>query len=673
MFEALRMFYAPWICWISPFIGSILSLFIGGEKDVKLKGTVASIFTGISWIMALFMLPDIFKPGLRDIWVGWITLPYGEPVKAGVLLDPLSIILANIVSFISLLILIYSIKYMEGEYGQARYWSLISIFVGGMLLLVLADNFILFFIGWKIVGLCSYALIGHYYRDERKYWIGGPPPHPFEKPSTCGLKALIVTSVGDVMMLAGILIIYLYAGTFNFQTLFSTTNIWMAKMAANPGIITLTTILLLGGPIAKSAQFPLHVWLPEAMAGPAPVSALIHAATMVKAGVFIVARLFPIFFNGYWINNFSEAFNFFPIIAVLGALTAFITATDAMVSLELKKILAYSTMSQIGYMMLSLGVAGMSINATITGYVGGLYHLLSHALFKAALFLCAGLVIHVTGSIYIHDKGLNRKYMPMTWIFMWLSALSLAGVPPFSGFWSKDEILMACVNAGQYGLFLIALLTAGITCFYSIRMIGYIFHSRSGELEEGHGEPKLMWIPFGILSSLTLIVGLMGYWLGGILHDIFREYFINVLGIPLTASAHTSTSLTEIIIPSLSIVMLLIAGTSAYIFYISHKMDSWRLVNANAVLRLLHNILWNRWYIDKFYTITFVKGFHLLRSTVQRYIEDPIDFFLNIGVPRFFAIMCSGLRRIQTGIASINILYILIFLTSMAVIILVVI
>ena len=548
-----------------------------------------------------------------------------------------------------------------------------SLFVGGMLLLVLADNFILFFIGWKIVGVCSYALIGHYYRDERKYWIGGPPPHPFEKPSTCGLKALIVTTFGDVAMLAGILIIYLYAGTFNFPTLFSTTSIWMAKMAANPGIITLTTILLLSGPIAKSAQFPLHVWLPEAMAGPAPVSALIHAATMVKAGVYIVARLFPIFFNGYWVNGFSEAFNFFPIVALLGALTAFITATNAMVSLELKKILAYSTMSQIGYMMLSLGVAGMSINATITGYVGGLYHLLSHALFKATLFLCAGLVIHVTGSIYIHEKGLNRKYLPMTWIFMWFSALSLAGVPPFSGFWSKDEILIACVDAGQYGLFLAALLTAGITCFYSIRMIGYIFHSKSGESEATHGEPKLMWIPFGILSSLTLIIGLIGHWFGEALHEIFKEYFIDVLGVPLTASVHTPTSLIKIIVPSSSMAMLLIAGVPAYIFYISRRIDSWKIVSANKTLRILHKILWNRWYIDKFYAMTFVRGLHLSRPIIQKYVEDSIDLLLNVGIPKFFAVMCNGFRRIQTGVAPINILYILIFLTSMVMVILVVI
>ena len=231
---------------------------------------------------------------------------------------------------------------------------------------------------------------------------------------------------------------------------------------------------------------------------------------------------------------------------------------------------------------------------------------------------------------------------------------------------------MACVNAGQYGLFLIALLTAGITCFYSIRMMGYIFYPRSGEVEEVHGEPKLMWIPFGILASLTLVIGLMGYWFGEALHDIFKEYFTNLLGIPLTASAHTSTSLTQLIIPSSSIIMLLIAGIPAYTLYISHKLDPWNIVGVNPVLRLLHKILWNRWYINKLYTMAFVEGFHRSRPTVQRYVEDALDTSLNRGVPRLFTAAFNGLRRIQTGVASINILYVLIFLTSIAIIVLLV-
>ena len=667
MLEEFSVYYAPWLCWIFPFIGALLSLVVGGEENGKLKGAIASAFTFLGWLMALAMLPEAFTRSLRDIRIGWITLPYGEPVSVGILLDPLSIIMANIVAFISFLVLVYSIKYMEGEPGQARYWSLMSFFVGGMLLLVLADNFIFFFIGWKIVGLCSYALIGHYYSDEEKYWIGGPPPYPFQKPSTCGLKALLVTTFGDVAMLAGVLILYLYAGTFNFLTLFLTTNTWMAKMAERPGIMTLTILLLLGGPIAKSAQVPLHVWLPEAMAGPAPVSALIHAATMVKAGVFIVARLFPIFFKGYWVNGFSEALAFFQVIAVLGALTAFLAATEAMVSLELKKILAYSTMSQIGYMMLALGVAGMSAQATIAGYAGGLFHLLSHALFKAALFLCAGAVIHATGSIYIHEKSIARRHMPFTWLFMWLAALSLAGVPPFSGFWSKDEILLACMSSGQYALFLAALLTAGITCFYTIRMMGYIFHSRSveSESENLHRESPLMWIPFGVLSALSLGIGLIGYWVAESLQGLFEEYFTEALRIPLTNLTQVSDPSVGILVAASSILILLAGGVPAYMFYISRKADSWSIVSRNPLLKAFHKIFWNRWYIDQFYNIVFVRTTLAARLPIQKYVEGSIDASLNVRVPELFSAACNGLRRIQTGILSVNMLYVMLFLTVM--------
>ena len=676
MSEVFSFSFAPWLCWIFPFVGALLSLFIGKEEDSRLKGAIASAFTFLGWLMALAMLPEIFHPGLRDIRFGWITLPYGEPVSLGMLLDPLSVILANIVAFISFLVLVYSIKYMEGEPGQARYWALMSFFIGGMLLLVLADNFIFFFIGWKIVGLCSYALIGHYYGDEKKYWIGGPPPHPFQRPSTCGLKALIVTGFGDVSLLAGVLLIYLYAGSFNFLTLYSTTNIWMAEMAQNPGILTLTILLLLGGPIAKSAQFPLHTWLPEAMAGPAPVSALIHAATMVKAGVFIVARLTPIFFKGYWINSFSEAFVFFPLIAAVGAVTAFLTATEAMASLELKKILAYSTMSQIGYMMLALGVAGMSPQTLVSGYAGSLFHLLSHALFKAALFLCAGAVIHATGSIYIHEKGVDRRKMPFTWLFMWLAALSLAGVPPFSGFWSKDEVLAACMGSGQYLLFAAGVLTAAITCFYSIRMMGYIFHSHEaerGESGEAHSESLLMWAPYGILSTLTLGIGIIGFWFSEQIKELFHGYFIEALGLPSLETIHAqASSLATALTPFISIAMLLAGGIPAYMFYISRRSDPWKLVSAHPALKSLHKILWNRWYIDKFYNDVFVRATLLMRAPLAKYAEGAMDGLFNVSFPRFFAAAYNELRKVQTGILSVNMLYVLIFLGTLSIFILLV-
>jgi len=665
MLEEFSMNYAPWLCWIFPFIGALAVLLTGGEENAKLKGVLASSFTLLAWIMALLMLPIGLRGKLYDINLAWISLPYGEPVKVGVLLDPLSAIIANVVTFVSFLVFVYSIKYMEHESEQTRYWGLMSLFVGGMLLLVLADNFILFLIGWKIVGFCSYALIGHYYSDERKYWIGGPPPYPFQKPSICGLKALLITTFGDVSMLAGILTIYIYAGTFNFVTLLSTTSRWMAKMAASPGLLTLTILLLLGGPIAKSAQFPLHTWLPEAMAGPTPVSALIHAATMVKAGVFIVARLFPIFYSGFWINGFREAYSFFLAIAVLGAVTAFLTAAEAMVALELKKILAYSTMSQIGYMMLGLGVAGMSAGATLIGYVGGIFHLLSHALFKAALFLAAGVIMHATGSIYIHEKALSRKDLPFTWLFMWLATLALAGVPPFSGFWSKDEILLACLDSGQYGLFLIGLLTAGVTAFYSIRVMGYVFHSKSidAESEESREEALLLLIPLGTLSSLTLGIGSVGYSLSESLQELFKSYFLEIFKSPVINVANTSAQYSSVLTLLTSIAIILIGGIPAYSFYIAHKASAWKLVGRSIFLKAAHKLLWNRWYIDRFYELAFVRTFHIARPWTQEKVENIVDQLLNVGCPRLFASACSALRRLQTGVLSINMLYVLIFLT----------
>jgi len=273
----------PWLCWIFPTIGGALALLFD-RISRTLRDLTATTLSLMGWIMAILMIPDLFATRMMDQRVFWIRLPGGASVEMGMLVDPLSVILANVVAFLGFLTLVYSIKYMEDKPGQGRYWFFMSIFIGSMLLLILADNLILFFIGWKIVGLCSYFLIGHYYSDERKYWIGGPEPHEFQRPSRCGLKALLVTTFGDVSLLAGIIILYVYSGTFSFIDLYWTAGVWFRSMAANPGTIMLLSILMLGGPISKSAQFPLHEWLPEAMAGPTPVSALIHAASMVKAG-----------------------------------------------------------------------------------------------------------------------------------------------------------------------------------------------------------------------------------------------------------------------------------------------------------------------------------------------------------------------------------------------------
>lgn len=660
--------FAPWLCWALPTIGSVIH-FVLPKGLGRAKYAAVVLFSFMSWVMALLMLSSIPTHGYEELGGFWFSLPEGASVGIGILLDSLSIILANLVAFLSFLILVYSFKYMEGEPGENRYWFFMSLFIGGMLMLILANNFIFFFIGWKIVGLCSFGLIGHYYTDDRKYWIGGPPPHPFQKPSRCGLKALLVTTFGDVALLGGIIIIYLYSGTFNFIELYETAGVWLSKMSATPGILTITTLLLLAGPFAKSAQFPFHEWLPEAMAGPTPVSALIHAATMVKAGVYFVARVLPIFYFAAWVATpaIQEALVFFVVVSVVGGFTAFLAGTQAMVALELKKALAYSTMSVIGYMMLSLGVAGMSPAALVEGFTSGIFHLINHGIFKAALFLCAGVLIHASHSIYITDMNFSSKEMKFTWAFMWIASLALIGVPPLSGFWSKDGILLSCLESGQFALFLLAALTVAVTSFYTIRFMGIMFH-KGHSVEKAHGDHKgepsiLMLLPYGILAVLTVGIGLIGPWVKESIQELFKEQFYALHMISAEHSVHTSVSpIAEAVPIAVSLAMIAVGALPAYRAYISHKLDVSRILKRYEILRGLHVFLWNRWYIDAFFNKVFVNSVLASREPTAKYIEGGIDLALNVGIPRIFSGINSNIRKLQTGILSVNMLYILGFM-----------
>ncbi|MCW3992027.1 MAG: NADH-quinone oxidoreductase subunit L, partial [Candidatus Bathyarchaeota archaeon] len=440
----------PWLCWILPIIGALL-MPLFGKISHKLRDYAAVAFAFSAVVSAASMIPYLLSghyPGDIKL-ITWITFPGGaRPLDVGVLVDPLSIIICNVVAFISFLIVVYSVGYMHGDPHLTRYWFFFLFFIGNMLLLVISDNLLQVLIGWEGVGLCSYGLIGFYYRDEKERWLGGPPPTKMFPPSHCGMKAFVVTGVGDVFILGAIFIIFHFAGTLNFVELIETAPKWLTGIAAVPGLLAVTAVLFLGGPIGKSAQFPLHEWLPEAMAGPTSVSALIHAATMVKAGVYLVARMSPVFYLGYWVHGIQEAQVYFIAIACVGAFTAFMAASQAMVSVELKKILAYSTVSQIGYMMLGLGVSGLSRGAYVAGLTSGVFHLASHALFKAALFLCAGSVIHAIHTIYTFNMGGLKKYLPITHGLMLIATLSLSGIPPLSGFWSKDSVFLACLTAG---------------------------------------------------------------------------------------------------------------------------------------------------------------------------------------------------------------------------------
>ena len=660
-----------WLCFLFPFTGALLSPVLG-RIHPQLRNYGAVFFSFLAALVSVMFLPSLFHPSKLPIENAfeWLAVPL--ELKVGVLIDPLSIVMANVVAVISFVIMVYSLGYMKGNPSSTRFWMWMNLFIGSMLLLVLSNNLLFLFIGWKMVGLCSYGLIGFYYRDEKKYWIGGPPPTDYCTPSHAGLKALIVTSVGDLFMLGGILIVYSYSRTLNILELYESSSMWIPEMAKSPGMILLVSFLLLAGPLGKSAQLPFHEWLPEAMAGPGPVSALIHAATMVKSGVYLVARFIPIFYYGYWVAGSSEASYFFIVTAWIGALTAFLAATQGMVSLELKKALAYSTISQIGYMMLALGVAGFNPSVLLGGFTSGTFHLVSHALFKACLFLCAGSVIHTVHSIYMHDMGFLRKYMPFTWIFMLIAALSLMGIPPLPGFWSKDAILISCIGTRNYPLFLLALITVVLTAFYTTRLLGMVFHGRESQHIENlkregtiFGEPhRAMVVSCGFLAIAIVSLGIFSLPIEHLLGEGFGYALVEKLHLPVEHAEH---SLHHLLVPLLSVISVIIGVVPAYILYISRKTVFKSTMEKHLLMKGLYTLFWNRWYINSFYYRFFVKGMSKLFTPVPKYIEDPIDNVFHRLIPSIPSRIYDGMKhvRIEYEVLAYNLIYILLFFIAL--------
>lgn len=658
---------AAWWCFLFPLIGAI-STPVLARVHPKLRDFGAVFFSFLAALCSALLLPLLFDAAAlpQESAVEWLSFPL--KIDLGVLIDPLSIIVANVVAWISFIIMLYCVGYMKEDSAVGRFWMLMNLFIGSMLLLVLANNLLFVFVGWKMVGLCSYGLIGYYYRDEKQYWIGGPPPTRYITPTHAGLKALIVTGVGDLLMLGGILIIYFYSRTFNLLELYQTSANWFPALAKSPGMILLVSVLLLAGPIGKSAQFPLHEWLPEAMAGPGPVSALIHAATMVKSGVYLVARFIPIFYYGYWVGGFSEAFHFFTLTAWVGLITAFLAASQGMVALELKKALAYSTVSQIGYMMLGLGIAGFAPHVLAEGYTSGIFHLMSHALFKASLFLCAGTVIHAAHSIYMHEMGAMKKYMPFTWVFMGIAALSLMGVPPLPGFWSKETVLLSCLEAHHFPLLIGALVTVVLTSFYSVRFLGMIFHGepsehivdlekRGAHLGEGHWT---MTLSCGILTAAILGFGFFGPKMGHFLQEGFVFNLGQKLQLPIKAAPASDHPFS---LPVLSALCVLLGAIPAYLIYVRGKKYPASLLD-NPLFKGLHKFLWERWYIDRFYYWFFVGGVEKISRLVPKLVEDPLDQLVHRKFPGLVtkrANRALHYLRTETRENAFRVAYVLIF------------
>ena len=656
---------AAWLIWILPFAAALIMPGIG-KLSKKSTGYVAVGFALMSAVSAVSLIPVALEGHEVHSQIMWIE---ALDLKAGVLADPLSIIMANVVGWISFLIMIYSTGYMKGDKDITRFWFWMLFFIGSMQLIVLSDNLLQVFFGWEGVGLASYALISFWYRDKKKDHVGVEGRTvlgmlDYYSPTHAGMKAFIMTKVGDVMMIAGMLLIFLFAGTFGFKELVEDTA-WATTMSAQ-GLLVPAFLLLFGGAMGKSAQFPLNEWLLEAMTGPTAVSALIHAATMVKAGVFLVARIGPIVFALGAAGIMAD--QFFEIIAWVGGITALLLATQGMVNPEIKKVLAYSTGSQIGYMMMALGVAGLS-HQYVDGYTAGFFHLISHAMFKASLFMAAGFLLHSIGSRFMTDMGGLRKQMKKTYAFMWAAGLGLMGAPFITtGFWSKDAIFASVYESGSewaLPLYIIAVVTAVITAFYTTRMIGMVFFGKKSKHiqkmeEEGHhihDAPLSMWIPYGILAVLTIGIGLIGLSAEEGLHHMFTEYLEHSFGIhSIHVAAEASIlpgflqGLNPVALGS-SLVAFATGIGLGYIFYIGRWVDPVKFVNSNIVFYAIHKFLLNRLYLNAIVYWCFVSTPLWLARWVSRYFEKRvIDYGMNDGVQKAVSWSAKVIQGTQTGL-----------------------
>jgi len=544
--------------------------------------------------------------------INWVVIEGSVTIHLGLIMDSLTAVMLLVVIIVSLMVQIYSQGYMHGDPGYHRYFAWMSIFTFSMLGLVLADNLVFMFVFWELVGLCSYLLIG--------FW--------FHKPAAANAakKAFIVTRLGDFGFLAGILILFFNTGTFDIAELHSLA---IAGVLAGSAL-TWAAIGIFAGAVGKSAQFPLHVWLPDAMEGPTPVSALIHAATMVAAGVFLVGRMFPLF------ENSAEAMN---TVAIIGGFTAIFAATMGLVMYDIKRVLAYSTISQLGYMMLGLGTGGVAV---------GIFHLFTHAYFKALLFMGSGSVNHATGTFDMRLMGGLRKYMPWTYATFVIGSLSLAGIWPLAGFWSKDEILISAL-ASQPILFWMAMITVFLTAFYMFRAIFMTFGGeyRGGAADEHgdhshpHESPPVMVVPLVILAVLAVIAGWwnvtggFGEFLGYPGHDVAHS-FIGGLFAPFTHS-----------LPVIALAVALFGIFLAYAIY------SAKWISAESIGKLfgpLRDLAYRKYFFDELYENIIVKLALLkgLFAGFQLFDENVVDGTAN-GIANGVRVGGGAIRHTQTG------------------------
>lgn len=594
--------YALHHAWLIPLLPAVAFLLIGFllRRVPLLAGAVSIGMSLLSFALALGVGYGVIE---RAITVDspfiqrlpWLTIP-GLTIDMGVYIDPISAMMLIIVTLVALMVQIYSIGYMRGDDGFGRFFAYLSLFAAAMLGLIIAVNFVQMFVFWELVGLCSYLLIGYY----------------FHKVSAreAAKKAFITTRIGDFGLLVGILLLQILFGTLDFHELGIKVPVYVAQNGT--ALLTIVALLLFLGPIGKSGQFPLHVWLPDAMEGPTPVSALIHAATMVVAGVYLVARAFFLF---------SVLPNAMEVIAWVGAFTACFAASIAFTQRDIKRILAYSTVSQLGYMMLALGVGSVTAS---------MFHLMTHAFFKALMFLAAGAVLHgLPDKNDIFAMGGLRHKMPVTFAAMTIGVLAISGIPPFAGFFSKDEILLA-VSAVSSPLYLIAVLTSFMTAFYMARLLLVVFCGPEKPDNHPHEAPISMRIPLIVLGMLAIVGGYVPY--------------VNHFGdwVRFGTAAHQGLDWN---IAGSSTLLSAAAMALAWFIYGSGQSFSDKLAGH---FRGLYNISYHKYYIDEVYlwlNHTFVDGFGKLLYWVELNVVEGI---VN-GTATLPVQLGNALRQMQNG------------------------
>jgi NADH-quinone oxidoreductase subunit L len=607
------MIQNAWLIPAFPLAAFLLNVSLGRRWLKHWTGPLASVAIGASAIVAIGIFLEVRAGALRTVVPLYNFMTVGDfHIDVAALIDPLSTAMLLVVTIVSFLIHVYAIGYMAHDHGFWRFFSWFPLFVFAMLILVMADNYLVMFVGWEGVGLCSYLLIG--------FWFERPEPAGAAK------KAFVMNRIGDWGFMIGMITTFLVFGSMNFVDVFD-------RVARNPpaqGVLSLICLAFFLGATGKSAQLPLYSWLPDAMEGPTPVSALIHAATMVTAGVYLVARSTPLF---------NAAGPVLAGVAGVGALTAIFAATIALVQFDIKRVMAYSTVSQLGYMFLALGVGAP---------IAAMFHLITHAFFKALLFLGSGSVIHGIGDVQdMRRMGGLRSKMPLTYWTMVIAGGALAALPPLAGFWSKDEILGSAFANGYPVLWAVGVFTGGLTAFYITRAIWLTFHGQPRDrhlFEHAHESPRVMTVPLLALAAGSVLVGFIGFPPdNGFLHAFLRPAVETATG----AAAEAGTNWPEFLIFA---AISTAVGIGGILFGLS--MYSRGRPDPAAVSRAAgpyYDVLVNKYYVDEVYDRRFVDLAKAFAGAAWAFDIHIIDGLVNrLG----WAIKLGGggLRRAQTGI-----------------------